>query len=132
MKTSLLDSSEQLALLLLTQTSLVLRALPFIEIPIPASSSRLIYNGPPTHIRKERKMEIQTRLSQDTQLKRGLVFKMTMLKSWVRNRALIAGQKKRLETEQSLQYHGKENKMEQVLFKEFQQERKLGKAIGCQ
>lgn len=55
----------------------------------------------------------------------------TMLKSWVQNRARIANQKRGSRQNRNAS-KGKEDKMEQTLFKEFTEARKVGKAVGAQ
>jgi len=55
-----------------------------------------------------------------------------MLRNWIRNRAKIAGQKKASRRAQEGNTKGKEHKIEQLLFKEFQEARQQGKAVRCQ
>jgi hypothetical protein len=54
----------------------------------------------------------------------------TMLRDWTRNRARIVNQKRGSRRGRRAT-KGREDKMEQALFKEFQQARQLGKAIGA-
>jgi hypothetical protein len=55
-----------------------------------------------------------------------------MLREWTRNRAKIASQKKASQRGRVGNTKGREYKMEQGLFKEFQDTRKEGKPVGCQ
>jgi hypothetical protein len=55
-----------------------------------------------------------------------------MLRNWIKYRALIANQKRGSRRIRAVNTKGKEHLLEKVLFKEFQDARKLGKAVGCQ
>ena len=57
----------------------------------------------------------------------------TMLRGWIRNKTEIASQKKGSQRARNAYTNkGKEHYMEQVLYKEFKEARKLGKAVGCE
>ena len=56
----------------------------------------------------------------------------TMLRKWIRNRAIIANQRRGSRRNRAVNNKGKEHLMEKMLFKEFQDARKLGKAVRCQ
>ena len=55
----------------------------------------------------------------------------TMLRSWTRNRACIANQKKGSRRGRIGIIKGREDKMERALFEEFKKARKVGKAVGA-
>ena len=56
----------------------------------------------------------------------------TMLKSWVKNKVKISLQKKGSRRARSDNWKCKEPELEHALFRQFQEGRKLGKAIGAQ
>jgi hypothetical protein len=54
-----------------------------------------------------------------------------MLKDWIENRVCIANQKRGSRQSRGAT-KGKESRLEETLFEEFKEGRKVGKAIGCQ
>jgi len=55
----------------------------------------------------------------------------TMLRSWIRHRVCIANQKKGSRRGRNVLRKGRESVMEHALFKEFEEARGVGKAVGC-
>jgi hypothetical protein len=54
-----------------------------------------------------------------------------MLRSWIRNRIRISNQKKGSRRSKNFLQKGKEPVMEHALFRQFEEARKIGKAVGC-
>jgi hypothetical protein len=55
----------------------------------------------------------------------------TMLRNWTRNKLCIANQKRGSRRRRNSTIRGKEHRMEQALFEEFKEARKVGKAVGA-
>jgi hypothetical protein len=83
-----------------------------------------------TYIKGKKDGDSDVHISRYAAAKR-LGITLTMLRNWTRNKARIASQKRASRRGRIVNTKGKEHEMEQVLFKEFQQARKQGKAVGC-